>query len=305
MRPALLLLCGLLLTLASASACGCAARKAAPTTTTTNTLNEQQNIRCRQFSLSALDELARVRADAALGQNSGDEMRAYTHEVFTDSSGQAKTTTRRQLGQRVVSEEKVAGRITRNFQNMKESDLSKFDLEWAGQPSGYAPNQKRQPKIEHIACAKQRHPDGAAVEVMLLGPGERESNEWGPARVKSMSCEGTYELVTPDGDPVIPALPTGIQDKHLRRVSVDESKALLQRRLEAAEKAVQEARQAVAAEKAAKKSDAMKHAKEQSAKRRVAQIDAALKEAERAYSEGRQQLEAELRAAAQEEIALQ
>ena len=40
--------------------------------------------------------------------------------------------------------------------------------------------------IEHIACAKQRHPDGAAVEVMLLGPGERESNEWGPARVKSM-----------------------------------------------------------------------------------------------------------------------
>lgn len=261
-----------------------------------------------RWEVSALQDFSKIRSDAALGAQSDAGSRMFSYEVYTDSTGKAREVTQRQLGHRRVTEEKVGGRTTRKLHNMAEGDLSRFEDAWQGKKPLTLPTQRSNtPNTPKTKCETQQHENGASVEVMLLGPGETQSSNWGPATVKSMSCEGKYELLTPEGDRVEPALSTGIEGKHLRAPaarskaeSKEDPDTEPQRRLEAAEKALEDAKQAVAAEKAAKKSDIIRQAKEQEAKQRVEQIHLELKEAERAFNLNKKRLQGQLQVAAEQ-----
>jgi hypothetical protein len=58
---------------------------------------------------------------------------------------------------------------------------------------------------------------GTLVDVMLLDVGQKTSNQWMPAIVDAVSCDGKYTLRKPQSMiPVRAALATGIQVQHLR-----------------------------------------------------------------------------------------
>lgn len=57
---------------------------------------------------------------------------------------------------------------------------------------------------------------GELVEVMVLPPGETTSEEWRRSVVRSMGCDGKYSLTWTNGEPVRPALATGIEEYHIR-----------------------------------------------------------------------------------------
>lgn len=310
MRPTLFLIGGLLfLSLASAS-CGC------------NRCNKMQPpkegilLQPGAFSLSSLSDFIQMRDDAALGQHSDGESRLYSHHISTDSSGAIKQVTHRQLGDRAVTDEQVGSRTTRKLHNIEESDVARFDAQWrSSQRADPALSDAKRALIgdqsQRKACVKQEHPNGAKVEVMLLGPGEHESSQWAPAIVKRMSCDGKYQLLTPHGQRVQPALSTGIEHRHLRQQTDPEPEDPFEARLKAAEKALKDAQEEVALEKSAKKAQAqkIKHvaekaAKKQAAKQKVAQIDAEIQEAEKAFSAARKKMQAELQAASEVERSL-
>lgn len=238
----------------------------------------------------------------------------YSHEVYTDSTGNAEQVTRRQLGERTVVERKIgSGKIARELENIDEAELPQFELEWrgetqkqidqprkrpsqsekqVGQPAKQAPSGRwrwTQIGSQPHACEKQHYANGAAVEVMLLPPGQHESDDWARATVTGMSCDGKYQLQTPAGNDVQPALETGIQAKHLRKPEPDTKledaagRDPLRSRLVAAETALANAKKAVAAEKQ-KKLELQRAAKQEAARDRMVQIDADLQEAEKAHS---------------------
>jgi len=305
---ATLLLCGLLcLTIASAHRCGCSRQRRAHDSSRPEAFWPSDDFDF--FSSSTINNLATLRKNAALGQRALGTPRMYSHEVYTDSTGKLEETTKRQLGTRAVVERKQGTKINRELENIDETELPQFDREWRGevptreiaQPNEKAAQKIAQPKKPGLSCKKQHYPNGSPAEVMLLGPGERQSDHWTPVRVKGMTCDGRYELLTPAGEPVQPALDTGIEDKHLRRVQrMSDEEAVgdaMQRRLAAAEKAVEDAKQAVASEKRAKKSEQQKMVNEANKKvamKRLAQIDATLQAAKEAQQESAKRVTAAL-----------
>lgn len=54
---------------------------------------------------------------------------------------------------------------------------------------------------------------------MQLRPGQTESDDWIPAEVVQVSCDGQYSLRHPSGSPIKPALAIGIREQHLRGVT--------------------------------------------------------------------------------------
>merc|ERR1712159_534973 len=285
-----LLLCGLLcLAVASAHRCGCSHQRRARDSLSPKGFWTSDDFDF--FSSSTINNLATLRKNAALGQRAlGTTPRMYSHEVYTDSTGKLEETTKRQLGTRAVVERKQGTKINRELENIDETELPQFDREWRGevptreiaQPNEKAAQKIAQPKKPGLSCKKQHYPNGSPAEVMLLGPGERQSDHWTPVRVKGMTCDGRYELLTPAGEPVQPALDTGIEDKHLRRV---------QRMSD------EDAKQAVAAEKRAKKSEQQKIVNEANKKvalKRLAQIDATLQAAKEAQQESAKRVTAAL-----------
>ena len=267
MKHSSFLLCGAVLVLAlttSAQACcGCG----------TNHHRADQAIRNAhaQFSTSTLLDLAQLRTDAPAAQVRGPEghHRTYSHQIFADSNGQVKQTSRRQLGNRMVAEERIgSGPVVRKLYNLGEAELTHFNSEWTGQQqaSKLEDKQPRRSPVTH--CVQQQYTDSADVEVMVLSPGKAVSDEWTRAKVNKMSCDGKFDLVTPRGDRILAALNSGIEHHHLRSVrarahteipakyqqSEIVHEAQLQQQVQAAKIALDNAKSSLASEKAAKRS---------------------------------------------------
>jgi len=216
-------LCAALFCLASTSAHPCGCGKARLNRQLSQPLDDAH----AQFSSSMLLELAQLRADAAAAQQIGQDgqHRVYTHAIYSDSNGQVKETSRRQLGSRAVVEETTDGRTWRKLHGLKEAELQSFEQDWDGalgrqQPPARKAGLEHKPacsaRAQKPACVKQEYPNGATVDVMMLEPGESSSDEWERVLVESMSCDGKYKLRTPGGEAVRAALPTGIEHQHLR-----------------------------------------------------------------------------------------
>ena len=263
MKHSSFLLCGAVLVLAlttSAQACcGCG----------TNHHRADQAIRNAhaQFSTSTLLDLAQLRTDAPAAQVRGPEghHRTYSHQIFADSNGQVKQTSRRQLGNRMVAEERIgSGPVVRKLYNLDEAALTHFNSEWTG-PQQASKLEGKQPQNAPVMhCVQQKYADGAELEVMV--PGTVVSDEWTRAKVNKMSCDGKFDLFTPEGDRVLAALNTGIEHHHLRGVRAHAEtpavqqqsevvhEARLQQQVQAAKIALDNAKSALASEKAAKRS---------------------------------------------------
>jgi len=292
MKPStVLLFAGLLCTaIASAHQCGCSRHRNA----------KQPSTDFDIFSSSTLNELAALRADASLGQEDGmGAPRIFSHQLYTDSSGRAEQITRRQLGDRAVTERKVGGKVARELHNIDDDELTQFEQEWRHPAERLSSDQPKQLGHQARECVRQEHADGATVDVMLLQPDERTSDEWMPVAVKRMSCAGKYQLVTPEGEPVTAALATGIEHKHLRtrkpsaiKPAAESEEQALQRKLAAAEKQLTDAKQAVTAAKAARQAEQQRLAKLEQARKRLLQVDAEIKAAAKAQAEGRKRVEA-------------
>lgn len=218
-----------------------------------------------QFSSTALLKLAQLRSDAAAAQVRGPEGRTYSHQIFADSNGQVKQTSRRQLGNRMVAEERIgSGPVVRKLYNLDEAALTHFNSEWTG-PQQASKLEGKQPQNAPVMhCVQQKYADGAELEVMV--PGTVVSDEWTRAKVNKMSCDGKFDLFTPEGDRVLAALNTGIEHHHLRGVRAHAEtpavqqqsevvhEARLQQQVQAAKIALDNAKSALASEKAAKRS---------------------------------------------------
>lgn len=269
MKNSSILLCGAVLVLAlttSAQArCGCS----------TNHHRADQAIRnahaqfSTQFSTSTLLELAQLRTDAAAAQVGGPEAhhRTYSHQIFADSNGQVKQTSRRQLGNQMVAEERIgSGPVVRKLYNLGEAELIHFNSEWTGQQQASKLENKQPHRPAVLHCVQQQYADGADVEVMVLSPGKAVSDEWTRAKVNKMSCDGKFDLVTPAGDRILAALNSGIEHHHLRSVRAHTEipakqqqsevvhEAQLQQQVQAAKISLDNAKRALASEKAAKRS---------------------------------------------------
>lgn len=293
MKQSSFLLCGAVLTLALATSaharCGCS----------TNHHNLRANspplgnvyAEFDQFSPTALLELAQLRAEAAATQvpRPGPEghHRTYSHQFLVDSNGQVKQTSQRHLGNRIVAQERIGGGpVVRTLRNLDENDLIQFNSEWTGhQQSSKVKNMQPQ-QSPVMRCVQQEYVDGAEVEVMVLPPGQGISNEWTRAKVNQMSCDGRFDLVTPEGEQIIPALNSGIEHHHLRTVrehtetpaqqqqsGVVSHEAQLQQQVQAAKMALDNAKSALASEKAAKRSQI--DAQLEKAKHHMAQLQEA------------------------------